>query len=29
VAMEAADITLVDSDIRHLVALRQMSRKTL
>jgi cation-transporting P-type ATPase C len=27
--MEAADIALVDSDIRHLVALRQMSRKTL
>jgi cation-transporting P-type ATPase C len=29
VALEAADIALVDSDIRHLVALRQMSRKTL
>jgi cation-transporting P-type ATPase C len=29
VAIEAADIALVDSDIRHLVALRQMSRKTL
>jgi cation-transporting P-type ATPase C len=29
VAIEAADIALADSDIRHLVALRQMSRKTL